>query len=86
MRVFDVLACGGFVLAEWSQDLDNLFNIGKEVETYRTINELVQKVEYYLAHRDKAFEIARRGQEVVRKKHTIATRMGYILNAACIGS
>jgi spore maturation protein CgeB len=85
MRVFDVLACGGFVLAEWSQDLEDLFVVGKEVETYRTVKELVQKSAYYMAHSDKALEIARRGQETVRKKHTIAQRMGHMLSAACLG-
>ncbi len=34
MRVFDVLACGGFVLAERSPALAELFEIGAEVECY----------------------------------------------------
>lgn len=40
MQIFDIMACGGFVLADYSRELDEIFEIGREVETYRTIDEL----------------------------------------------
>jgi len=36
MRVFDVIAAGGFVLAEYSSSLKEIFVVGSEIETYRT--------------------------------------------------
>ncbi len=80
MRIFDIMACGGFVLAEYSRELGEIFEIGKEVETYRTLDELISKVAYYLDHRDEALEIAKLGREAVRKNHTISMRVNHMLN------
>lgn len=74
MRVFDVLACGGFVLAEASEDLAELLRPGVEVETWSTPEELVDKVRWYLAHPLEAEAIARKGRERVLGEHTVAQR------------
>ena len=44
MRVFDVLACGGFLLAEYSKGLEDLFILDEELVCYRTMDELIQKL------------------------------------------
>ena len=31
MRIFDIIACGGFVLVEYSRELDEIFEIGSEI-------------------------------------------------------
>ncbi len=80
MRVFDVLSCGGFLIAEYSNDLAELFSIGEELEAYRTIAELEEKIIFYMNHPDKARQIAIRGQKAVHKKHTIKRRLDYMLS------
>jgi spore maturation protein CgeB len=57
------------------------FEIGKEVETYSTLDELVSKATYYLNHEPEALEIAERGREVVLKNHTISGRVKHMLRA-----
>ena len=79
MRVFDVLACGGFVLAERSPALAELFEIGVEVDCYRDADELEAKVAHYLAHPGQARQIAARGQQAVWARHTVAMRLHQIL-------
>lgn len=79
MRIFDIMACGGFVLAEYSKELSNIFEIGKQVETYSTLDELVSKAKYYLDHESEALEIAKRGRDEVRKNHTISARVKHML-------
>lgn len=81
MRIFDIMACGGFVLAEYSDEISDIFELGREVETYRTLEELVSKAEYYLGHGNETLEIARRGREAVIKNHTILTRVRYMLGS-----
>ncbi|MBW1895109.1 MAG: glycosyltransferase [Deltaproteobacteria bacterium] len=81
MRIFDIMACGGFVLAEHSTELNNIFEIGKEVETYSTFDELASKAAYYLNHESEALEIAERGRDEVRKNHRISTRVEHMLKA-----
>ena len=82
MRVFDVLACGGFVLAERSAALEELFEIGTEVDCYTTLDELEAKVAHYLAHPADARAIARRGWEAVRQRHDLRARVAHMLEIA----
>jgi spore maturation protein CgeB len=80
MRVFDIMACGGFVIAEHSEDLKELFEIDDEVVTFRTFGELLEKVDYYLSNTDKAREISYRGMTAVRERHTIQNRVKHMLS------
>lgn len=82
MRVFDILACGGFVLAEISDDLNELFEVGREVIGYRTLEELEEKVGYYLSRPEEARAIAERGMAAVRERHTVRQRIEYMLSVA----
>ena len=75
MRVFDALASGGFVLAERSPDLERLFEVGVEVEAYTDLEELVDKVGFYLTHPERAREIAARGRAAVERRHSIEARV-----------
>ena len=81
MRVFDVLACGGFCLTEHSRELDALFDVGVELDSYRGPEELIAKVDHYLAHPDEARAIAARGLAAVKKRHTIDLRLDTMLRA-----
>jgi spore maturation protein CgeB len=82
MRNFDILACGGFVLAERSADLEKLFVIDQEIACYATLEELEQKVAHYLTHPDEAREIAAAGRKAVLERHTIAQRVSHMLERA----
>jgi hypothetical protein len=82
MRVFDVMACGGFVLAEDSDHLEELFTPGVELDCYRGLEQLLEKVEHYLEHPDEAAAIAARGLEAVRADHTIRGRVRHMLQLA----
>jgi spore maturation protein CgeB len=82
MRVFDVMACGAFVLAERSEDLGSAFDIGVEVDCWATPRELVAKVAHYLEHPQAARELARRGREAVLQRHTIQARVAHMLRVA----
>ncbi|MCB9914655.1 MAG: glycosyltransferase [Planctomycetes bacterium] len=75
MRVFDICACGGFVLAEHSDALAELFEVGVELASYRTLAELREKAAYYLAHPDETRAIAERGRAAVLTRHRIDMRV-----------
>ncbi len=78
MRVFDVLACGGFLIAEYSEALAELFEIGVEIVAYRSVKELYDKVKYYTENPDKAKVIAGEGRLAVLKRHSLTDRFNYI--------
>ncbi|MCO4771062.1 MAG: glycosyltransferase [Deltaproteobacteria bacterium] len=81
MRVFDVLACGGFCLAEWSPQLGDLFEIGVELDCYRTLEEMLEKTGHWLEQGPEArAEVGRRGRERILRDHTIAHRVKALLS------
>jgi len=63
MRLFEITGSGGFLLTDYHDNLNNLFEIGKEVDCFESPQELVEKINYYLKHDDIRSEIANRGQQ-----------------------
>ena len=57
MRMFEAAGMGTLVLNEDAPNLADIFVPGKEVETYRSLDEAVEKVHYYLDHPERAKEI-----------------------------
>jgi spore maturation protein CgeB len=86
MRVFDILACGGFVLAEHSDALAELFVVGEEIDSWRTPDELVDKVDWYLNNRAVAVAMAQRGCRAVSERHTIQQRVRMMLKLSGVGA
>jgi spore maturation protein CgeB len=62
MRMFEATGMGTMMLNEDAPNLPQLFVPGKEVETYRSLDEAVEKVKYFLVHPEKALEIGRNAQ------------------------
>lgn len=65
-RIFDIMGCGGFVLTNYQEELEELFVIGKEIEVFRTMDELKEKCAYYLTHEKERLTIAINGYKKVR--------------------
>lgn len=80
MRCFEVLATGSFLLTDWVPSIDDIFEDGKHLVLYRTMDEAVDKAKYYLAHDEEREKIAQAGYEHVIKNHTIQHRVNVILN------
>ena len=75
LRVWDILGCGGFLLTNYQSEIPEYFEIGRELEAYESMEELEQKIQYYLAHEDERIEIAINGYEKVAKFHTYERRL-----------
>lgn len=75
LRIFDLLACEGFVLCNYQSDLLNEFLQGEELDIYSSIEELEEKIRYYLSHTDVCREIAHNWYEKVSKRHTYPLRL-----------
>jgi spore maturation protein CgeB len=79
MRVFDVLACGGFALVEHSAALEELFEVGAELVSYRDLGELRAQVRHYLSAEEERQAIAARGLRAVRERHDMTLRLAGML-------
>lgn len=79
LRVWDILGCGGFLLTNYQAEIPEYFEIGKELETYESMEELEQKVQYYLTHDEERIEIAINGYEKTAKFHTYELRIAEMI-------
>lgn len=75
LRIWDILGCGGFLLTNYQSEIPDYFEIGKDLETYESMEELEQKVQYYLSHEEERIEIAANGCEKVSRYHTWEQRV-----------
>jgi len=72
-RPIEVALCGGFVLSEYVPGIENMFEIGKEIDVFHTKKELLEKIKYYLANEKEREDIARRGHERALKDYDAET-------------
>ena len=75
MRLFEATGCGALLITDYKDNLSELFEIGKEVVVYRSPEECIELVRYYLAHSDEAEKIAKAGQARTLRDHTYEIRM-----------
>ena len=75
LRIFETVAAGRFLLTDYCEELEDIFEIGQEIETFSSSQELVDKVHYYLKNEDKRFAIAQNGHERFMRCHTWRNRI-----------
>jgi len=74
-RTFEIGACGAFQLVDERQYLPELFDTTSEIATFRSIEELLDKVNYFLAHEEQRRTMAERARERILREHTYEHRM-----------
>jgi spore maturation protein CgeB len=75
-RAFEIPACGAFLLSERTPAMQELFREGAEADYFSSVQECLDKVEYYLAHPVARRQIAEAGRRKVEfAGHDIYSRM-----------
>jgi spore maturation protein CgeB len=70
LRDFEVPMAGGFYMVEYMEELEEFFDIGKEIVCYVGPEDLADKIKYYLAHDDERESIRKAGHERSLRDHT----------------
>lgn len=78
-RVFDIMSTGGFVLSNWQEEIGELFEEGKEIVTFRTPEELLEKTDYYLTHEEERKQIGINGRKKIREYYTYEHQLEKII-------
>lgn len=78
-RILDIMGSGGFALTNYQQEIDDYFVIGKEIEVFRDIDELMEKTAYYLSHEEERLRIAMNGYLKVRDNFSYTHQLKRIL-------
>lgn len=75
MRLYESTGVGTLLITDHKDNIGDLFKVGEEIVTYRTKEELLDKIKYYLTHEEERARIARAGQQRTLRDHTYAMRM-----------
>jgi spore maturation protein CgeB len=78
-RVFEVTGCGGFLMTDDAENLDNFFKPEQELVLFDHVDELARKIKYFLAHPDQRDKIAQAGYARTRQHHTYVQRFEVLL-------
>ncbi len=80
-RPFEIAACGGFCISGYADDFETYYQEGVEMAFYRTADDLIEKIRYYLAHPEERERIAQAGYARTLSEHTAEKRFGAMFKA-----
>lgn len=83
LRDIEAPMLGACYLTEWTEGLSQLFDLGEEVESYRTPEELAEKIKRLVRDTPKRLQMRERGQRRALQDHSIARSLHRI--AASLG-
>ncbi len=79
-RTFEIASCGAFQLSDFRQQTAQLYELGAELVSYTSHEELVHKIEYYMQNEEERQAIALNGLARTRRDHTYRKRLSTMLS------
>lgn len=79
MRLFETTGAGACLLTDWKKNINDLFEEGRDVVTYRSTEECIEKAQWLFDHPNEREEIAQRGQQRTLKEHSFERRIDELL-------
>jgi spore maturation protein CgeB len=79
LRMFEVPAAGTMLLTEHHEGIDNFFDTTKEICTFKTPEEMISKIRYYLNNKNALNKITENGYNRVMKDHDSKIRLSNVL-------
>lgn len=78
-RTYEIPACGGFMIHERTDEVLDLFEEDKEIVCFSSVEELAEKIDYYLKHPDERKAIASAGYNRCVPDYSYDSRIAEIL-------
>jgi spore maturation protein CgeB len=75
LRLYEATGVGTLLLTDWKENLPEMFIPGQEVVAYRSPEECIELIDYYLTHEEERQAIAAAGQQRTLREHTSYQRM-----------
>lgn len=75
LRLFEATGMGALLVTDWKENLAEYYDLGTEIVAYRTAEECIERVQYYLKHPAERDTIAAAGQRRTLRCHTWVHRM-----------
>ncbi len=80
MRLYEATGAGTLLVTDMKDNLAELFQPGREVAAYRSTEECIEQIEYYLEHEDERKAVVQAGQARTLREHTYAVRMRELID------
>lgn len=84
MRTFEISACGTAQISFYSEGLELFFDIGKEIIIYTSLNDLIEKVKYFLNNDGELEKISNNSYNRFLKDHTAELRLRKLIDELII--
>ncbi len=84
LRAMDIMGAGGFLLTNFQADFLDYFVPDEDFVYFNDLDDLLDKIEYYLSHSKERQEIARNGRQKVKEHHSFKKCFEHILSIAHI--
>lgn len=75
LRAWDILGCGGFLLSNYQEELCTYFTPNEDFVFYESIDDAIEKANFYLTHEDIRAKIAQNGFHKLEANHTFHHRV-----------
>lgn len=74
MRLFEATGMGAMLLTEHQPNIESFFEPGREIETFRTPGEMLEKIRWYLGHPTEMAAVAEAGRKACHERFACADR------------
>lgn len=81
LRDLEAPMMGACYLTEWTEGLNDMYELGEEIETYRTAEEMVEKIKILSSDAGKRKKMRYQGQRRALTEHTVARSLTKIRKA-----
>lgn len=85
-RLFEACGCGSFQVCDFKEEIPDLYEEDKEIVLYRNLDELKEKLRYYLDNKDKRAEVSDNAYSRARRQHTYRQRLEQMLKVCGLPS
>lgn len=82
LRVFDIMGSGGFAMSNWQPELEEYFVPDEDLVLYESVEELIDKIHFYLGHEQERLRILKNGYRKVHAEHNYAKRIESMMKMA----
>ena len=84
LRAFDIMGAGGFLLSNYQEELMEHFVNGEDMVLYDSMEDAIDKIDFYLSHEELRSRIAENGRRKTLEEHSLQTCMEMIFQVVGI--
>lgn len=79
-RLYIAVGCGAFYMCRHVEGIEEVLEPGRDIVTFKSEDEMIEKIRYYLLNDDLRMKIAQSGQQRVLREHTYEIRTRQLID------